>query len=462
MSGQVFGLTRADLESYPGNDRPGRSGDRLRYYCPIHGGDKQKSFELRPNGGFKCFACGAWGFLEEAREEWKAAQKQNGERKNRPRWLDRLARPVRRDPVEPPAEDLADKLARFKAALQPGSIAARYLEWRGISLETAKKYELGYAANGEWPHIKDGRPVRQWKYGRLVIPHTDPKGNIINLYGRAIGGDDVPKADRHTHLPGPRGVFNAAALAAESVIITEGPFDALALIEAGYPNACAIFGVNGLRFEWLKARIVIFAMDQDAAGAEWRQLAAMVKLMGKEVYWIEPEAYAGCKDLAEAWQKYRILNIGDIPTARRDPVETAQDLFEGLAIVEAAAGLDEPPAEEYEPYEPYIHEESEQEENEQREADRLEYHQLEEEMKKAGWLILSPGAAYEYRLTDNHSLFIWEENGSWTVWRATWYQKEQPAKEKTLAEYVGFAEAVRIANDYIQWFKGGKGRKRSA
>lgn len=333
-TGRVDGLTMEELESYPGNDRPGTSGEKKRYYCPIHGGDRQRSFELRPNGGWKCYACGAWGFLVEAREEYlrnmrvdrfyggKFGRKNGGGILTPSRPL-KARRSENRgqsggvnkpSAIEPAAADLDEKMARFREALIPGSLAARYLEWRGISLETAKRFGLGYAAYGEWPHYnKKGKPVRQWKYGRLVVPHTDPGGRIINLYGRAIGGDDVPKEVRHSHLRGPRGVFNAPAMAADTVFITEGAFDALALIEAGYPTAVAVFGINGLRLEWLKAKTVVFAMDQDEAGAEWRKMAARVRMMGKKVYWIEPAAYQREKDLAAAWAKYRALPIGEIP-----------------------------------------------------------------------------------------------------------------------------------------------------
>ena len=62
--------------------------------------------------------------------------------------------------------------------------------------------------DGQWAH-----PARDWEGGRVVAPHTDPAGQIINLYGRAVGSDEqVPKAQRHDHLPGDKALFNAPAL----------------------------------------------------------------------------------------------------------------------------------------------------------------------------------------------------------------------------------------------------------
>jgi hypothetical protein len=54
-------------------------------------------------------------------------------------------------------------------------------------------------------------PDMAWEFGRVTIPHHDPEGDIVNIYGRAIGDERVPKKKKHTHLPGPRGIFNAPA-----------------------------------------------------------------------------------------------------------------------------------------------------------------------------------------------------------------------------------------------------------
>src|SRR5712692_1553078 len=83
------------------------------------------------------------------------------------------------------------------------------------------------AAPGTWPHA-----ARDWRGGRVVFPHTTSEGQLVNLYGRAVGTvEQVPKVKRHDHLPGTKGYFNAAALEADagSLRVCEGAFDALAL-----------------------------------------------------------------------------------------------------------------------------------------------------------------------------------------------------------------------------------------
>ena len=166
-------------------------------------------------------------------------------------------------------------LQTFQEAL-PGSPGEEYLKQRGISLEVAQKYGLGYAAPGLWPN-----PKKYFPHGCVVFPHTNPAGEVVNLYGRAVDlNGSVPKQYRHAHLEGPKGVFNARGLDQRKVFITEGPFDALSLLAAGY-EACAIFGVNGLRWPWVKARLVVFGFDQDGAGEAWRDLAYQGTCWGK-------------------------------------------------------------------------------------------------------------------------------------------------------------------------------------
>lgn len=58
-------LSLWELEAYrnQGSGRP--SGRFLRFYCPIHGSDNQRSLSLNPETGyFHCFVCGAWSYVE--------------------------------------------------------------------------------------------------------------------------------------------------------------------------------------------------------------------------------------------------------------------------------------------------------------------------------------------------------------------------------------------------------------
>src|SRR2546427_3622731 len=81
-----------------------------------------------------------------------------------------------------------------------------------------------------------------------------------------------------------------------------GAFDALALLAAGVPRVVALFGVQGWRWDWVReVRELVFALDADAAGQQWRQLARQAALRGKRVAVLPAAAYGGCKDVSEAW-----------------------------------------------------------------------------------------------------------------------------------------------------------------
>jgi hypothetical protein len=74
----------------------------------------------------------------------------------------------------------------------------------------------------------------------------------VNPYGRAVGtAEQVPKAQRHDHLPGAKGSCYAPAVQAGPgpLWACEGAFDALALLAADVSRVVAIFGVQGWRLE---------------------------------------------------------------------------------------------------------------------------------------------------------------------------------------------------------------------
>jgi hypothetical protein len=347
-------LTLTDTDLAACQPIAGEGGHVLRALCPFHGSDHQRSLRVTlASGRFVCFACGAWGYLAEARERWREEQQRRDVLRRPP------ARSPRRQsqrPGPPPAAtrpalptphaqalaqpDLAQQLAAFQAAL-PGSRGEAYLRQRGIPLALAQQLGVGYAAPGSWPHT-----ARDWRGGRVVFPHTTPDGRLVNLYGRAVGtAEQVPKAKRHDHLPGAKGYFNAPALQAGAgpLWICEGAFDALSLLAAGVPRVVAIFGVQGWRWEWARdVRELVFALDADAAGQQqWRQLARQAALRGKGVAVLEPAAYGGYKDVNEAWVAGTLV----VGAKRMERPEELREIWEErTAIMECDGGLARPGA----------------------------------------------------------------------------------------------------------------------
>ena len=244
-------LSEADLAAC--HPIVGEDGHVLRALCPFHGSDRQRSLRVQVHSGrFVCFACGAWGYMDMARVQWREAQECQAAFRRPPARRQRM--PSRRQPppplprqlaaaanklsTAPPAPrvsaparpDLAHQLAAFQTAL-PGSRGETYLQQRGIPLALAQQLGVGYAAPGSWPHA-----ARDWRGGRVVFPHTTPEGRLVNLYGRAVGtAEQVPKAQRHDHLPGAKGSFNATALQddARPLWVCDGACDALVPIRTG-------------------------------------------------------------------------------------------------------------------------------------------------------------------------------------------------------------------------------------
>ncbi len=277
----------------------------VRAYCPIHGSDHTRSLRVNlETGHFRCFQCGAWGYMEEARGRRKEDRARGGSPAARATPASRTP-PTQPSPVRP---DLEALVAGFAAAL-PGSPGEEYLARRRITARVARGCRIGYATRERWAAVG-----RRTPHGRIVVPHTSPDGTLVSLYGRAVEtAGPVPKGARHDHLAGNKGFFNAAALRRPRVWICEGAFDALSLIARGVGAACAIFGVEGWRWEWAGVvREMVFAFDLDAAGARWKAIARDARLRGIAVEVLDASCYGGSKDVAAAWAD-GVLTLPDGP-----------------------------------------------------------------------------------------------------------------------------------------------------
>lgn len=288
-------LSLQDLYSYRGQGECQGSGGKGRYFCPLHQSDKQKSLILNEDSGwFYCFSCGAKGLIAE---------------KKRSSITHRKTLPIKKVYRETrPNRHLDALLLQFEKNLVLGSLGERYLGKRGISLDLAREFRLGYMlpnSTNQSPYMPAAR------FGRIVFPHHDPNERILNLYSRAVGNHDEDKL-KHHHLEGPKGIFNHQALRAQMVVICEGVFDALSCLSVGLP-AVAIFG---LTMDWslVKSDNVLLAFDNDASGRKAiHQFGTWGLIGGKKVSYLSEKFFSGTKDLNE-------LLIKEGPSKFRDMI----------------------------------------------------------------------------------------------------------------------------------------------
>lgn len=211
-------------------------------------------------------------------------------------------------PLPPPSPPPADHsvscyLQTAQVALQDSAAlpGRTYLARRGIPLHLALEAGLGFATAGAWPNPR-GR-----SQPRVIAPLTAPDSVLLNLYGRSTV--ECQKAFRHDFLEGPRGLFNAAAFGASTVVLTEGVFDALTVMAAGYP-AAALCGLS-LRDEWwplIPSTRIILAFDADEAGqARTADLIARTTARHPPLVPVPSDALTPYKDLNEYWIAHRTL-----------------------------------------------------------------------------------------------------------------------------------------------------------
>lgn len=226
--------------------------------------------------------------------------------------------PTRREtaPDPPPAQASAAThafLATAQAQLTTSDQAQAYLLKRGIPLAIAQVAQLGFAPRGAWPNHRGAMQPR------IVAPLTTPDGTLLTLYGRSTVLCEKPL--RHDFLPGAKGIFNAAALKEEGVVLVEGVFDALACLAGGLP-AAALCGLATREAWWaaLPAKTLILALDADeAAQQRWESLATAAAQAGKRVLTLKAAHLHPHKDVSEMW-----ANTGALPAALHRAVKDAQ------------------------------------------------------------------------------------------------------------------------------------------
>ncbi len=283
-----------------------RAGSNHKARCPFHE-EKTPSFSVNGDRQFYyCFGCNAGGnaigfLMAYDHLDFVGAVSQLARRAGLEIPREATQATDRHAPLfavlHRAQEFFAAQLQHHSAA----STAITYLERRGISVDIAKEYGLGFAPPG-WDNlltamnassdhhtlehlITAGLAVtRESGTGhydrfrrRLMFPIRDHRGRVLGFGGRVLG-DDQPKYLNSPETPvfhkGTElyGLYEARRHLGDGlpILVVEGYTDVLALAQFGLRNAVAALGTalteDHLHKLFRHTGDVIFSFDGDAAG----------------------------------------------------------------------------------------------------------------------------------------------------------------------------------------------------
>ncbi len=164
-------------------------------------------------------------------------------------------------PVKKRREYLAKAVDQYAAKVD---LVAPYLEGRGIDVETARKWQLGY--------VETALPGHEDFVGRLAIPYLTPAGPLCIKF-RCVEAHDCKSAGCVKYLgePNENRLFGVWNLRHDSptLALCEGELDAVVATQAGV-RAVGVPGATQWRTYWDHLfegyDEVVLLRDGDAAG----------------------------------------------------------------------------------------------------------------------------------------------------------------------------------------------------
>ena len=300
--------------------------------CPFHDENEGSFTVYEDSQRFYCFGCNAAGDVIDFISRL--------ERLSMPQAIDRLAsvpfhpsrQPLPSNPharAQPMERDprLLTAVARWYAAQlagEEGQPGRDYLWSRGITVGTARRLGLGFCPGAGLVEAMKGEGYKRAKLreagllsglpgkeverfvGHVVVPEVSG-GRVWWMVGRALAPEALP---RFQALPGAKPVLGLAALGPTLswVVVAEGLFDYLTLVQWGYP-ACAVLGTHGLErvaAALPKASRVVLAFDSDKGGQE--ATAGLKELLGARGYMLKlPPGVGDVAELALLQEGRRIF-----------------------------------------------------------------------------------------------------------------------------------------------------------
>jgi DNA primase len=357
--------SRADIVEIVGaHVRLRRAGRNFVGLCPFHN-EKTPSFSVNAERGFfHCFGCGAGGsvfnFITRIEgltfpEAVRSLAKKYGV--TLPEHDVSGPGAGEREAMLKASEVAAEFFAHVLWNTTDGAMARDYLKSRGISVETARAFMIGYAPSRPASLAKalekrglrdagvkvglvkkDGNvaisaDMYDMFRGRVMFPIRDAQGRAIAFGGRVLDARlpkyiNSPESPLYSKARTLYGLFEArqaisssAASGKDRAILVEGYFDVIALWQAGFKEAVAGCGtaltVEQLRVLSRYTKNVIACFDGDAAGrkASMRALEIFLQagLLGRGIFipsGFDPDTFVrerGEAGFAELTEKSELL-----------------------------------------------------------------------------------------------------------------------------------------------------------
>ena len=351
---------RADIIEIIGSHvRLRRAGRNFVGLCPFHN-EKTPSFSVNAERGFfHCFGCGVGGsafdFIMRVEgltfgEALRSLAKKYGV--TIPEHD--VAGPAagEREAMLKASEVAAEFFAHVLWNTTDGAMAREYLKARGISVETARAFMLGYAPSRPASLAKalekrglreagvkvglvkkDGDTAYDMFRARVMFPIRDAQGRPIAFGGRVLDARlpkyiNSPESPLYSKARTLYGLFEArqaisssASSGKDRAILVEGYFDVIALWQAGFKEAVAGCGtaltVEQLRVLSRYTKNVIACFDGDGAGrkASMRALEIFLQagLLGRGIFiptGFDPDTFIrerGAAAFAELTDKSELL-----------------------------------------------------------------------------------------------------------------------------------------------------------
>jgi len=275
-------------------------GRLMQGLCPFHP-EKTGSFFIYPDQEFYCFGCGASGDIFSFVGKCLSISRPIDQLRQLDEDFNSNATVKLQEhpPTKEKALNCIDFLPYFHTMQQNASLTD-YWERRGLTLETVKRFMLGFDPAFIHPkHWGSARP-------KYVAPYAIIPVSRHSFVARAVRAGSSVKKMR----AGYERLFNLKMfkVAIEPAFVVEGEIDAMTIVQAGR-TALSIGGVQGISalLNFVRdnrpGHPLIIGLDNDEAGQ-----AATEKLCnglyGLEINFVRPKNLYGCfKDASEFFMK---------------------------------------------------------------------------------------------------------------------------------------------------------------